>query len=192
MKKLIFSLLFVSSVVLGAFPGSFPSKIDTVEGDYTVEGLFTVGDGSTSELRMNAGATNQALINMANNDGSLNLTGGTSSGNGARVILYGGNAAGPNTYKFLFADNTLNVIEYDWDATAANRLLALGDGSIGVRLDANTMGVFGVTPVARTAAYTPTNVSADRSYDANSTTVDELADVLGTVIADLQSYGWFQ
>lgn len=37
--------------------------------------------------------------------------------------------------------------------------------------------------------YTPTNVSADRSYDANSTTLDEIADVLGTLIADLQDRG---
>jgi hypothetical protein len=36
------------------------------------------------------------------------------------------------------------------------------------------------------ATYTPTNVSTDRSYDANSTTLDELADVVGTLIADLQ------
>jgi hypothetical protein len=39
------------------------------------------------------------------------------------------------------------------------------------------------------AAYTPSNVTTDRSYDANATTVDELADVLGTLIADLQATG---
>ena len=37
--------------------------------------------------------------------------------------------------------------------------------------------------------YTPTNVTADRSYDANATSLDELADVLGTLIADLQTRG---
>jgi hypothetical protein len=36
-------------------------------------------------------------------------------------------------------------------------------------------------------AYTPTNVTTDRSYDANATTLDELADVVGTLIADLQA-----
>lgn len=51
------------------------------------------------------------------------------------------------------------------------------------------IGFLGTAPVAKPAAYTPTNVSADRSYDANATTVDELADVLGTLIADLQAYG---
>lgn len=37
--------------------------------------------------------------------------------------------------------------------------------------------------------YTPTNVTTDRAYDANATTVDELADVLGTLILDLQTEG---
>jgi hypothetical protein len=39
-----------------------------------------------------------------------------------------------------------------------------------------------------TAWTTPTNMVAKRSaYDANSTTIDELADVLGTVITDYKS-----
>jgi hypothetical protein len=37
--------------------------------------------------------------------------------------------------------------------------------------------------------YTPTNVVTDRAFNANSTTTDELADVLGTLIADLQTLG---
>lgn len=36
-------------------------------------------------------------------------------------------------------------------------------------------------------AYSVTNASTDRAYDANATTTDELADVLGTLIADLQA-----
>lgn len=39
------------------------------------------------------------------------------------------------------------------------------------------------------AIYAPSNVTTDRTYDANSTTLDEVADVLGTLIADLQSIG---
>lgn len=38
-------------------------------------------------------------------------------------------------------------------------------------------------------AYSPINVTTDRSYDANNTTTAELADVLGTLIADLQAIG---
>lgn len=33
------------------------------------------------------------------------------------------------------------------------------------------------------------NVTPDRAFDANSTSLDELADVLGTLIADLQDKG---
>lgn len=39
------------------------------------------------------------------------------------------------------------------------------------------------------SAYTVTNVTTDRTYNANSYTMDELADVLGTLIADLQTRG---
>lgn len=46
-----------------------------------------------------------------------------------------------------------------------------------------------VIKLFKSSGYTPTNVSADRSYDANATTLDELADVLGTLIADLQLTG---
>lgn len=38
-------------------------------------------------------------------------------------------------------------------------------------------------------AYAASNVTTDRTYDANATTVDELADVLGTLIADLRASG---
>lgn len=41
----------------------------------------------------------------------------------------------------------------------------------------------------KSAVYTPTNVSADRAFDANATTLDEVADALGTLIADLQATG---
>lgn len=51
------------------------------------------------------------------------------------------------------------------------------------------LGFYGTTPVAQSAAYTVTNGTTDRSYDANSTTLDEVADVLGTLISDLQAVG---
>lgn len=53
----------------------------------------------------------------------------------------------------------------------------------------STLGFYGATPVAKSSAYTPSNVTTDRSYDANATTLDEVADVLGTLIADLQNVG---
>ena len=51
------------------------------------------------------------------------------------------------------------------------------------------IGFFGVTPVVQRPTYTITNLTTDKSYDANATSTDELADVLGTLIADLKSLG---
>lgn len=51
------------------------------------------------------------------------------------------------------------------------------------------LGFWNATPVVRPAAYTPTNVTADRGFDANSTSIDELADIVGTLITDLQTIG---
>jgi hypothetical protein len=67
-----------------------------------------------------------------------------------------------------------------------------GSGSIHLGNGSATIGFFGTTPAAQPPAYTPTNVTTDRSYDANSTTINELSDVVGTMIADLQSLGIFQ
>lgn len=39
------------------------------------------------------------------------------------------------------------------------------------------------------SAYTPTNVTTDRSFDADTVLITELADVVGTLIADLQARG---
>ena len=38
--------------------------------------------------------------------------------------------------------------------------------------------------------YTPSNVTITRSFDADSTSLSEVADVLGTLINDLQLKGW--
>jgi hypothetical protein len=38
-------------------------------------------------------------------------------------------------------------------------------------------------------SYTPTNVTTDRAFDADTVTVAELADVVGTLIADLKKKG---
>ena len=51
------------------------------------------------------------------------------------------------------------------------------------------LGFFGTTPVIQPSAYTVTNPSTDRAFDVNSTSVNELAAVLGTVITDLQALG---
>jgi len=45
------------------------------------------------------------------------------------------------------------------------------------------------TGTTLTGAYTPTNVVTDRSFNADAVVISELADVVGTLIADLQNIG---
>lgn len=40
--------------------------------------------------------------------------------------------------------------------------------------------------------YAPSNVTTDRTYDADTALLAEVADVLGTLIADLQAKGIIQ
>ena len=69
------------------------------------------------------------------------------------------------------------------------------NGSVTLMFDSGSLSyiVLSVTGArelgATSPAYTPTNVTTDRSYDANATTIDELADTLGTLIADLKANG---
>lgn len=62
-----------------------------------------------------------------------------------------------------------------------------------LRIEANStaamIGFLGASAVARTAAYTVTNLTTDRTLNCNSTTLDEIADVLGTLIEDLRLFG---
>lgn len=51
------------------------------------------------------------------------------------------------------------------------------------------IGFYGATPVALSTGWTTSNVTTDKVIDANSTTIDEVADVLCTLIEQLKTYG---
>lgn len=51
------------------------------------------------------------------------------------------------------------------------------------------IGFFGTTPQARPADYTVTNHTADRSWDESTVSLRELARAVGTILADLQTFG---
>jgi hypothetical protein len=59
------------------------------------------------------------------------------------------------------------------------------------RASSTGVGFGGSAPLAK-PGYTVTNRTTDRTYDCNATTTDELADVLGTLINDLTTYGLLQ
>lgn len=80
----------------------------------------------------------------------------------------------------------------DDGTTAAIAGLAPTGGSTGqvlVKNSATNYDYSWTTKPAPTPAYLTSNVTTDRTFDANATTLDELADVVGTIIADLQANG---
>jgi hypothetical protein len=93
------------------------------------------------------------------------------------------NPGGTGTDEFSVASGSVRA-----DATF------VADASGGAdELTVNSTGVAfnGQSPAAR-PDYTCTNATTDRTIDANATTLDEVADVLCTVIADQIAIGLFQ
>ena len=76
---------------------------------------------------------------------------------------------------------------YTVDGPGDNRIIGNHYDGESTNLDATDR--LGVTTPPSPSAYTVTNATVDRAYNANSYSMDELADVLGTLIADLQSRG---
>jgi hypothetical protein len=118
-----------------------------------------------------------------------------------------GGAAGFGAGLSFFAEDATDttyqqqvLIASSWvDATNATRKakLSLSAYDTAVRLgleieasgSAAMLGFFGHATAVQPSAYTITNDSADRALDCNSTSLDELADVVGTLVKDLQSLG---
>jgi len=141
--------------------------------------------------------THYSAIIAGNNLSTGNITLSTDSAaatNGCNYFLTGNSWTGASLVDNTNSSRDSVVMISDRDQTGGgantHRGLVVYKGPFDHRGD--KVGFFGVTPAARASAYTVTNVSADRAYDANATTTDELADVLGTLIADLKLYGLLQ
>jgi hypothetical protein len=113
----------------------------------------------------------------------------TVTSNGSLTIATYGNV-GTSGDLFLTAGGGF-TINFDSDGGSGGEVFSVqGAGSHLFRIKRDgQIGFFGVSPEGQASAYTITNVTPDRSYDANSTTLDEVADTLGTLVSDLQSYG---
>ena len=80
---------------------------------------------------------------------------------------------------FLVKTDAYNAITVD----ASNDDLLLMSHALG------KVAFFGGAPSVQSLGWAITNVTPDKVYDANSTTVDELADVLGSLLTELLSKG---
>lgn len=69
------------------------------------------------------------------------------------------------------------------DVSAAGDSISIMDSSLG------NIGFFGATPTPQSAGWNATSGSGDKDYVVDATTVNELADVVGTLINELKSKG---
>lgn len=146
-----------------AFRGTIASPTQVMSADYLdIQGVYAYDNAATLRFQGSAGWIANANITAADQS-SWQLA----------------NAAGATVFK-------VNV--------SNGNVLITGETEIDGNLnhDGSNIGFFGVTPAARASAYTPTNVTPDRAFDADTVVVAELADIVGTLIADLKTYGLLQ
>jgi hypothetical protein len=128
-----------------------------------------------------------AVVVNSSGGNEVRLGGGTGVFNAATAITFYTGATPTTT-----TGTVRMTLDTSGDLTFADGLDIILNATTGTKIGTATtqkLGFWNATPVVRPSAYTPTNVVTDRAYDANATTTDELADVLGTLIADLQSIG---
>lgn len=120
---------------------------------------------------------------------------------GGTVTRPGGSTIPANQENGAVFDGTVILSENTklrWDGSAAgdtydhspsaNLRESYAGGNKMFAYNATQMGFFGASPASR-QTYTASNVTTDRSYDADAVLIAELADVVGTLIADLRSLG---
>lgn len=125
-------------------------------------------------------------------------------------ISTGVSGLGANVATFLATPNSLNLLTAVTDETGSGALmfgtaptittsLTMADGA-NIIINATTgtkigtaitqrIGFWNATPIGQNTGWTMSNVTSDKVLDANSTTIDELADVVGTLVDTLKTYG---
>lgn len=178
---------------------------NTIQG-ITIDGITFDAQETAAAIIVGSGGWNYGLV-LPSNIGQLL---GTIGGNRGEIVFDGTNLTFSGTggnimSNFLEIDNNVRIGSSTADATATNTLMIFnGTAPTGVtdtfQMYSNDIIAGNAAPHFKTengdviklfksSAYTITNVTTDRSYDANSTTLDEIADVLGTLIGDLQTTG---
>lgn len=195
-----------ATIALGLYAnavfGSGSATIPTACGIYVanpIAGTITTNNGIFIE-KQQRGATDWGIYLDGSTRGSYNAI---CIAHDSGYLTFGNNPTERGAIYWLGGSDNKLIIDPDFGAEGTGVLWIGLSGDDDMLLnnieidgdlnhDGSNIGFFGTAPAAQAAAYTPSNVNTDRSYDADATTVDELADVLGTLIADLQSYGLLQ
>lgn len=173
--------------------------------DTTTETFHILGNGSfVADGTATIGSLNGVIIGTAGVLSAVSTLGVGNGGTGAasfganRVIFQNSaNTAFSSDTDFTFATDTLTVTKIA--ATTITGTMTFADAvnitfntSTGTMIGtgaAEKIGFWGVTPVVASVDWAPTNVTVDKVFDANSTTLDELSDVVGTLVNVLKVYG---
>jgi hypothetical protein len=85
--------------------------------------------------------------------------------------------------------NASNIPQFSIAANGRDFVLDTTTGTKIGTLGTQKLGFWNATPVVQSTGWTTSNVTTDKVLNANSTTLDELADVVGTLIEQLKTYG---
>jgi hypothetical protein len=205
------SLAFRSTSITLPFSG-FPATIDSSTGgwmrivDYSRGGFQVTGvtenDASSSHALILVGYSGQTAPTVAplrlsgakNSAGSVAALASTepllslTNLSTAVVTVLGSRAVGIGV-----VPTSTNSLQVRGQGTSTNNTLLVenssGTARFTVRDDGGYAFAGGTVGAAQTGYTTFTNLTTDRTCDANATTLDELADILGTLIVDLKTKG---
>jgi hypothetical protein len=187
-------LLGTSTIPSGSY-GIYQSSTEAnlLNGETTIGADFIVNKNTTGNT--------QITLNNPNTGGSTSTTFQMNQGGTARAVMQYlrtglifkvGGANNVNT-----SIQAGNVVGLTMDASTRDITFTDGVDFIlgstnGTKIGTATtekLGFWNSTPVVQNTGWSVTNVSSDKTFDANATTVNELADVLGTLIDTLKTYG---
>lgn len=160
---------------------SSTGRLNIGNGSTVASAKLQVTDSNAEIARFDRNSANNAAISTRNTSGAV-FFGSTSAGTTFAV----GSTAD------LTADGKLSVDVAGNTITVANSVNFVFNTTNGTKFGTATnqkIGFYNATPIVQPSAYTVSNLTTDKTYDANATTIDELADVLGTLITDLKSLG---
>jgi parallel beta-helix repeat protein len=160
-----------------------------VSGNYAEAGLNAINVDACTNVRgtgnIGRGTTRNFLTGGANTNVFFDSSNDFDMGAQAKIVNSGTGAILEQRHTATPSAGTWAVGDKVWNSGPA-----AGEAEGWINTVAGAPGTFipiGGLQVAN--SYTPTNVTTDRAYDADTVLVAELADVVGTLIADLQTSG---
>jgi len=169
-----------------------------MDDDVNITGTLTVTGAITGDLSVNSDLDipGTLTVDTINDSGAgvITFLDDIDLENGAAAIELTVGDSGASSYIKLHSELGAAFIEMDDTSgvgTAGTNKMRMHyntNGDVVFRCDQSNVNRDVTLPFAP-SAYTVTNDLTDRAYDANTVAVAELADVVGTIIADLQGLG---